>query len=578
MARMIPSKINEEQIKSPGEKLLFERLKMDPDTKNWIVLFQYEVANHKGAISGEIDFLILVPGKGVMALEVKAHQQVIRDEQGQWFLGRNSTGYDKSPFSQVSESMHCLREYICNKDSRLRSIPFISAVIFTHCNFNATSPEWRPWQLINSEQFRRNGIGQLILNVFDKERERFTTLPSCKWFTHSQEPTNKNIEKLLFLLRPPLSFHMSPLAKLDNYKQELIEYTQEQFLALEAINYNDRLLYTGPAGTGKTVIAIEAARRAIQENKKILFICFNRYLVDYIKNSLVQKTTLVDIINIHALMTRITNNITIKDTPNFWDFELPDKTLCCLLDEKSNLTGQYDLLIVDEAQDIVAHPEWLDILDLLLKGGLYAGNWLMFGDFKGQAIFSNITEKKLLNDLNKRNGNFSIYPLSINCRNTLSVVEQNKLITRLGDLYSQVRRNDDEQHYPTIHFFKDLNDQLEKVLNCIDKLINAGYPSSSITLLSPLNQSPVIHLICEKKKELVAPYSNINTSKIAYTTIHSFKGLENTFILITDIDEIDSVHMRKLLYTAMSRTTLTFDLFLSSKAIGQLQKYITRAK
>ncbi|QIQ21008.1 nuclease-related domain-containing DEAD/DEAH box helicase [Zophobihabitans entericus] len=579
MARMIPPKFDHQQTKSSGEKLLFERLQRDPDTKNWIVLHQYDVANHKGAISGEIDFLILVPGKGVLALEVKAHQQVSRDEQGRWFLGRQSTGNDKSPFVQVSVSMHCLREYICNKDTRLRSIPFISAVIFTHCNFDATSPEWRPSQLMNAEQLKKRGIGQLILNTFDKERERITNLPTGKWFTDPKAPSNKSIEQLLFLLRPPLSFSLSPQNRLDNSQQEVLEYTQEQFLALEAINYNDRILYTGPAGTGKTVLAIEAAKRAVLEHKKILFICFNRYLVNYIKDNLSQAdTNEIDIINIHALMTRITNRAPVEDTPEFWNSVLPESTLDCLLDEKSELTGQYDLLIVDETQDIVAHPKWLDILDLLLKGGLHAGKWLMFGDFKGQAIFSNIKEKILFSNLNERASHFPVYPLSVNCRNTLPVVEQNKLIGRLGDLYSLVRRGEDEEHKPVLHYFKNQEEQSEKVLSSIDKLLADGYPHGSITLLSPLNRSPVIELISQKRTELLTPYYQPEASKIAYTTIHSFKGLENAFIIITDIDEIESIQMRKLLYTAMSRTTLTFYLFLSNKTVSQLQKLVTEAK
>jgi len=47
----------------------------------------------------------------------------------------------------------------------------------------------------------------------------------------------------------------------------------------------------------------------------------------------------------------------------------------------------YDEIIIDEAQDLL-RDKYLDVIDLILKGGLSAGRWRMFGDFEKQAIFS----------------------------------------------------------------------------------------------------------------------------------------------------------------------------------------------
>jgi hypothetical protein len=44
------------------------------------------------------------------------------------------------------------------------------------------------------------------------------------------------------------------------------------------------------------------------------------------------------------------------------------------------------MLVIDEAQDLL-EDEYLDVLDLLVKGGLAGGRWAFFGDFERQAIY-----------------------------------------------------------------------------------------------------------------------------------------------------------------------------------------------
>jgi hypothetical protein len=44
-------------------------------------------------------------------------------------------------------------------------------------------------------------------------------------------------------------------------------------------------------------------------------------------------------------------------------------------------SGPYDLLVLDETQDLLL-PAFVDVLDLLLKGGFKAGRWRAFYDPK----------------------------------------------------------------------------------------------------------------------------------------------------------------------------------------------------
>lgn len=82
MAQMIPPMATQ-GTKSPGEIEVFERLRDDPATSNWIVLHSLDIAAHQTQQAGEADFVVLVPNYGVLCLEVKGCRS-LRRENGWW--------------------------------------------------------------------------------------------------------------------------------------------------------------------------------------------------------------------------------------------------------------------------------------------------------------------------------------------------------------------------------------------------------------------------------------------------------------------------------------------------------------
>ena len=53
---------------------------------------------------GEADFIVIVPHKGILCLEVKGASSVRRAD-GKWFYGSSNKGETRSPFKQASEAM-----------------------------------------------------------------------------------------------------------------------------------------------------------------------------------------------------------------------------------------------------------------------------------------------------------------------------------------------------------------------------------------------------------------------------------------------------------------------------------------
>ncbi len=112
MARMIPPYISPE-VKSTGEKQIFELFKNDPVTESWIVLHSLNLSQHTRRLYGEIDFLVLAPGLGIFVLEVKSGE--VKRKEGVWqFVNRfkEINTSPKGPFVQAQEGMFSILESI----------------------------------------------------------------------------------------------------------------------------------------------------------------------------------------------------------------------------------------------------------------------------------------------------------------------------------------------------------------------------------------------------------------------------------------------------------------------------------
>ena len=151
MARMMPAYCPDNA--PPGERALYDALATDPSTDGWIVLHSLAIAEHVRQVEGEADFVVIVPTRGVLVIEVKSHRSVDILDDGSWRLGTNAPTA-RTPFQQAQEAMYSVRQYLQNRGvAELRSIPVTYAVWFTHLRARTMipdSPEWQEWQILDS--------------------------------------------------------------------------------------------------------------------------------------------------------------------------------------------------------------------------------------------------------------------------------------------------------------------------------------------------------------------------------------------------------------------------------------------
>lgn len=508
--RMIPASCAS-RTSSPAERRVFSLLERTELTSapGATCFHSLSLSRHDYKRVAELDF-VLVDSRFMLVLEVKGGR--IACEAGLWvFTDRYDAEHrrSESPFEQARSGMYSLVKRLrAELGPVIRRFPVGYGVVTPDVDFSVVSVEWDPEMVFDAGTFR--GASELAAPL-----ERIVAY----WTTKTREPealSPPQLRRLLGLVRPDFERLPSLRNRADELDCAFERLTDEQYRQLDLITENARIVCEGGAGTGKTFLAAELARREAEAGRSVGFLTSTAMQRSFVASRLDQSG--VTVLTPDGLGARV-----------------------------------FDVLVVDEGQDLV-NLDLLSTLDQAVHGGLEQGRWRFFLDSNRQIGLVGRFDPEALDYLRTGCG-AALARLTQNCRNTRDIVIQTKLLTG-ADLGSP-----SAGHGPpvTFEYFDSTEARITLLDGELDRLREGGVEPGDVTILSPgpLSESVAVGCRPSRRKRLVELETAVDWEwpcrRTSFCSVSMFKGLENQFVLLVDVERLDEEADLNLLYVAMSR-------------------------
>jgi hypothetical protein len=313
---------------------------------------------------------------------------------------------------------------------------------------------------------------------------------------------------LLARLRPNFEAHIPLGRQALHIDRQIKRFTDEQLHRLDEFEENKRIICRGGAGTGKTFLAIEAAKRESAAGRSVLMVARSPLFAE-------------------RLRTDVSQLLGVK----VWTYAkgslpAPDST--------------FDVLIVDEGQDLLC-MDFIDAANQVLQDGLERGRWLWFMDDQNQAGLYEDTDRAVLDLLRDQCG-AALQRLRVNCRNTENIVAFTRTMTGADVGEAKVCG----KGLPVEHDFVQPGDEMSALNRCLSKLRqDPDIPKRDVVVLvvEPLRHAEVSRSV---------------GGGIAVHSVREFKGCEANWVVVVGFpDSIASTRdIAVELYTAVTRSRI----------------------
>lgn len=463
---------------------------------------------------GEIDFL-LIWDDCVLVIEVKGGR--VQRSNGKWaFTNRfgETTWKKEGPFDQARSAMWAIEK----RFSQLQPPPAVALgyVVITPDIDLPPGVEWDPAQYIGASTMSAPKFTSAI-----RDARKFALAAERGHVVGGAYRTIVNA------VRPDFDRVPGLRELTDQLEREYVRLAEDQLRFLDLVDGNARLICEGGAGTGKTLLAVEAAKREAAKGNTVLVTCKSPKVLQLFTRSLDQ------------------TNFVFKTFDQL-------QTVTDLL---------VDCLIVDEAQDLIA-TEALVQLDSALHGGLDHGRWRIFLDSNNQASVDGDLEADALDYLEDL---ASKVTLTLNCRNTGNVIQTVKQVlgadigTPLGGPGPKVEYVD-----PPTKTFSEAAVAIDGQLNRLrDSGLDLG-DVAIVTMKELASESAAMSTKAWSHGQIrTDPVRTISSAWLC--TAADIKGLETKFVLVVDLNELQSAAQRSRFYVAMTRPRVGLWIQTSAK-------------
>ncbi len=358
--RLPPNLHSEQEVLSalrtlPPEAHVFARLSiLDPESNR----------------DREIDFLVAHPDLGLVIVEVKGSG--VEPKGDVWIrrdLDGNEKRMDETPGEQLQAQQWALLRFL--KATCPGFIPKITRVLalpaMTLEDDQPLGPDLPACRILTRSKLRR---------PFLALREAVTGGATWETWRATAESRHHEIrpDRMASLVKaltpgllpvPPLADILAEEGRLqDDFSRQLLDHLAQNFC-------RGRFHVQGGPGSGKSLIARQAARLWASEGRRVLVVAFNKAITYATQNALddLQTANMAGVTFYQDLAENLLNEAgrlpVHEDDDTYFGKTLPDALNQLLSEPSPPVSEKWDALIVDEAQDL--RVEWVQPLLTLLR-------------------------------------------------------------------------------------------------------------------------------------------------------------------------------------------------------------------
>ena len=476
----------------------------------------------EGSHEHEIDLLVAWPGVGLAAVEVKGGH-VTRDGEGWHQESKGQRRHIGSPVLQAQDGKKVLTRYLQRHSStpagHARAAHLV-ALPYTAVPGSFTAPDLPRTAVLDKTELR---------SAADVVRR------AVELHGAGNQPLDEpSLEAVVDLLAGQLVGQTSLLSAAAEHEQRVAQMTREQLRTLNSLRYHPRLKVIGGAGTGKTWLALEQARRLAKEGQSVALVCYSRGLARYFERMTQkwptrERPAFVGLF--HALPVAWGAEPGAEDSDDF-EHRLPLE-LGRLAAERP-VERRFDSVVVDEAQDFgeLWWPSLLACLRDREKGGLY-----VFLD-EAQRVFA-------------RQGVVPIdlppYVLDENIRNTKRIAQ---LFSSLSGEELRPRGLDG----PLVRLVECApDDVVSRADDAVDALLDEGWEAGQVALLTTHHRHPEQKQAVDVGGHAAYWDAFFAEEDVFYGHVLGFKGLERPVVVLAVNGFKDPDRAKEMLYVGLSR-------------------------
>jgi hypothetical protein len=488
------------------------------------------IGGKHGPEEGEADFVLAHPVDGVLVLEAKGGRLTYDPSTRRWTQAGHSGPHvmDEDPFHQARDEMYSLREILSAQDGWSRWMPSYGyGVAMPDGTYDDDAHPAAPHEVVVD----RDDMDRLAPRL--AEIMRYWRRPDRTFGAEGMEALARALG-FAVEVRTPLSLEF------DEEDRKIVELTNDQAWILSFVTHRQRAVVTGPAGSGKTLLAIQVAKRLAESGRPTLLTCFNKRLAEYLRAS-TEGVDHLDVSHFHELCVRMAREaglalppVSVEPGSTYFERVLP----ALLAEAGEKLGPRFDAIVVDEAQDF---REWWWPSLLALHRRPDDGPLYLFAD-DNQNLYGGA--------LPVADAETTCPPLPDNLRNTKAIHDFVSVFYEGGP---RATAKGPPGRPPEILGYRD-DEDLAHLLGVVLRNLVDGerVPLEDIVVLTPSGKEKS-RLRARASVDGFRLSDRVEPGTVLTASVHGFKGLERPVVILAELGDKHVDDLAPYVYVGGSR-------------------------